>query len=65
MSEMDDEETPRAQLESETLYYERESGRYFWTPDGVGCYWFTTMAAAGDDLGQIGRVHIIDKLADY
>jgi hypothetical protein len=66
MSEMDDEETPRAQLEIETLYYNRENGQYFWTPDGIGCYWYATLSEALDDTGGFGgRVHIIDKLADY
>lgn len=32
--------TPRKNLFIEQAYFEHSTGQYFWTPDGVGVYWF-------------------------
>lgn len=34
--------TPRNNLFIEQAYFEKASGQYFWTPDGIGCFWFDT-----------------------
>lgn len=56
-------ETLRSELKVHTLYYEKASGQYLWTPDGIGCYWLTAEGAChefGDDV----TATLIEKLED-
>lgn len=48
----------RSDLVVEQGYYERKSGQYFWSPDGVGVYWYESRheleVAHGD--GEVWQV---------
>lgn len=32
----------RKELEAEQAYYDQKDDMFFWTPDGVGGFWYTT-----------------------
>lgn len=54
----------RDDLIVEHPYYERKSGYYFWTPDGIGCFWYETRTELEADLDFTGAVMSIDELED-
>lgn len=41
----------RKHLVIDKIYREEESGQFFRSPDGVGCYWYGTLEEAKEDLG--------------
>lgn len=55
----------RSSLRVFAHYFEQSSGQYFYTPDGVGCYWFDSLAELNDALGDdAGTIFYIEKLED-
>ena len=40
------EQYKREDLIVNTLYYDEKKKDYFFTPDGIGCYWLTSQEAA-------------------
>jgi len=55
----------RSELEEFTPYFEQVSEQYFYTPDGVGCYWFDTLSELKEALGDSpGVIVYIEKLED-
>lgn len=58
-------ETYRDSLTVNTIYLELESGLYFVTPDGVGCFWYDTLEGAQDQHGDTGDVEEVEKLSDF
>ena len=54
----------RADLIVEQPYFERKSGQYFWTPDGIGCYWFESKLDLDASLDYSGRIMSVEELED-
>lgn len=54
----------RDDLIVEQPYYERKSGQYFWTPDGIGCYWFESRLDLDASLDYSGRIMSVEELED-
>lgn len=54
----------RADLIIEQPYFERKSGQYFWTPDGIGCYWFESKLDLDASLDYSGRIMSVEELED-
>lgn len=54
----------RDDLIVEHPYYERKSGQYFWTPDGIGCFWFESRRDLDASLDYSGRIMSIEELED-
>lgn len=54
----------RADLIVERPYFERKSGQYFWTPDGVGCFWYESRRDLEVDVDCSGGVMSIEELED-
>lgn len=61
------QELPRAALQIERLYYCEPADAYFNTPDGVGVYWYESLAEALDEVGTFDKpiIRINQPLADY
>lgn len=45
-------------------YYEQKSGQYFWTPDGIGCFWFESKLDLDASLDYSGRIMSVEELED-
>lgn len=45
-------------------YYEQKSGQYFWTPDGIGCFWYESRRDMEADLDFTGVVWQVSELED-
>jgi hypothetical protein len=58
-------ETYRENLTVDKIYFEKSSGQYFVTPDGIGCYWYGTLEEAREQHGDTGRVITVTKLSDF
>lgn len=54
----------RKYLEAEQAYHDEKADMYFWTPDGVGGFWYDTEEEMWDqhDMGDIIEV---DEILDY
>lgn len=64
------EPTKRDSLIINHVYYEQLSDTYFWTVDGIGCYWYDTYWEAIEDMGWTEGTYPhklikIIELADY
>jgi hypothetical protein len=57
-------ETPRNEMEAFVIYHETSSDTYFFSPDGVGCFWYDTLEEAQDQHGDTGDILEVEKLAD-
>lgn len=57
--------TQRSELITDQPYFEEKSGQYFWTPDGIGCYWFESKKACLDDVDTTNLVIHIEELSDF
>jgi hypothetical protein len=55
--------TKRKDLFIEQGYLEFDSNRYFWTPDGVGVFWFDTKEELLNDL-DCDDIFIVLRLED-
>jgi hypothetical protein len=57
---------PRSHLQVDRLYHESPTGRFFHTPDGMGCIWYDTYKEAMDQTGAFGRpvITIMSALED-
>ena len=53
----------RNDLKTFQAYHERKSGKYFWTPDCVGVYWFDTKQEVLDEL-MFTTVISVEELED-
>jgi hypothetical protein len=54
----------RSELVVERPYFERKSGQYFWTPDGIGCFWYDSKKDLEAVLDFDGEVWQISELED-
>ncbi len=54
----------RSDLVVERPYYEQKSGQYFWTPDGIGCFWYESRRDMEADLDFTGVVWQVSELED-
>lgn len=54
----------RKDLQAEQGYHEAKTDTYFWTPDGVGGYWYDTLEEMEDQHGA-GDVIDVDEILDY
>lgn len=55
----------RSWLEVDVPYFDRSKQLYFYTPDGVGAYWFDTWHELMESLGYSGDAVLhIDRLED-
>lgn len=53
----------RKDLEAMQAYLELKTGTYFWTPDGIGGFWYDTQEEMEDQHGA-GDIIEIDELLD-
>lgn len=53
----------RKNLKAEQAYYVQTDGLYFWTPDGVGGFWYDTKGEMEAQHGK-GSVIEINELED-
>ncbi|QFG12167.1 Hypothetical Protein OBI_RACECAR_39 [Arthrobacter phage Racecar] len=58
-------ETPRSEIEALVIYEETSTGQYFFSPDGVGCFWYDTLEEAQEQHGDTGDVLEVEKLSDF
>jgi len=54
----------RSQLVSDRLYYIEDADQYFWSPDGIGGYWYDSRAEAFEQHGK-QPIHSIGTLTDF
>lgn len=54
----------RSQLVSDRLYYVEDVEQYFWSPDGVGGYWYDSQYDAFANHGR-QTIHSIQTLTDW
>lgn len=54
----------RDDLLAGNAYKVKSVDQYFYSPDGVGGYWYDTMAELLDQHGPVDRVRFIDVLED-
>lgn len=54
----------RSQLVSDRLYHVEDVDQYFWSPDGVGGYWYDSLAEAFAQHGR-QRIYSIITLTDW
>lgn len=56
----------RKDLQPMVLYFVRDCEQYFWSPDGVGGYWYDTFTEAIEDIGleEDSKVTVIYSLED-
>lgn len=61
------ERYPRSALQPLRLYHEHPSDTYFYTPDGIGCIWFETLAEALAETGAFDQpvIHLSQELSDF
>lgn len=52
----------RKDLKAEQGYYDRKDDMYFWTPDGVGGYWYTTRKEMEDQHGPVLVISVSEIL---
>lgn len=57
--------TLRDNLKVDTIYKEKKSGQYFYTPDGIGCIWSESLQDLREDTGITARVIVIQELSDF
>lgn len=56
--------TRRSELKAEQAYHVTKDDMFFWTPDGVGGFWYDTLEEMEDQHG-VGDIIYIDELLDY
>lgn len=54
----------RKDLKAEQGYYVIDQNMYFWSPDGVGGFWYDSIEEMDEQHG-VGEVVDIDFLTDY
>lgn len=54
----------RKDLKAEVTYFERKSGTYFFSPDGVGGFWYDTLAECEDQHGRTELISV-SEILDY
>lgn len=57
--------TYRSELKAIQLYYVESIEQWFWTPDGLGGYWYDTEAEAREDTGDEKAAIVIWELSDF
>ena len=55
----------RKNLEVDRIYKDRSNGLYAYTPDGVGCIWFDTLAEAREETGIELPVIVVSEIEDF
>ena len=53
----------RDDLQVDTLYYDEKKKEFFWTPDGIGCYWLTREEAV-EEFPDVDEAVFIYDLED-
>ena len=56
---------PRAALKADQLYFFTVPGQFFYTPDGVGGYWYESEAAAFEQHGRRAYIQFDGDLSDF
>jgi hypothetical protein len=54
----------RKDLKPQQTYYVFKDEMYFWSPDGVGGYWYDTLAEV-EAQHDVGEVEYIEEILDY
>ena len=62
-----DDKFPRESLTPLRLYHEEPTGLYFYTPDGMGCIWFSDRKEALAETDAFGQpiITLCQELSDY
>lgn len=55
----------RDRLKADTLYFDQSREMYFYTPDGVGGYWYETRAEVIAEHGPGYTLLSVSEILDY
>jgi hypothetical protein len=55
----------RKDLKAEQAYFDQKADMFFWTPDGVGGFWYATLEELEEEHGEEGDLIIVSEILDY
>jgi len=55
----------RKDLQADVAYYDVKAEMYFWSPDGVGGFWYDSLEELEEQHGEAGRIIHVDEILDY
>lgn len=55
----------RSELKADRAYYDRKDDMFFYTPDGVGGFWYTSARELREEHGYTGVIQHVSEILDY
>lgn len=55
----------RKDLQAEVAYYDQTAEMWFWSPDGVGGYWYDSLEELEEQHGEQDLVKHVSEILDY